>query len=45
MTKWVKVPAVKPDDLSSIPRTHMVEGESWFPKSPLQLSIAHAPWI
>jgi len=26
--QWVKVLATKPDDLSSIPGTHMVEGET-----------------
>jgi hypothetical protein len=25
---WVKVPAAKPEDLSSKPRAHMVEGKN-----------------
>lgn len=28
MAQKVKVPAISPEDLSSIPRTHMVEGET-----------------
>lgn len=27
MAQWAKMPAVKPDDLSSMLGTHMVEGE------------------
>lgn len=27
MVLWVKAPAAKPDDVSSITRTHMTEGE------------------
>jgi hypothetical protein len=27
MAQWVKAPAAKSDDLSSIPRSHTVEGE------------------
>lgn len=27
MVQWVEVIAAKPEDLSSIPRTHVVEGE------------------
>lgn len=27
MAQWVKVPAVKPNIVSSIPRIHMVQGE------------------
>lgn len=27
LAQWVKVPAARPDDLSSVPRTHMVDGE------------------
>ena len=35
MAQWVKVLAPKPDNLSSIPETHMLEGDpelykSWF---------------
>jgi hypothetical protein len=29
MVQRVKVPATKPDNLSGIPGTHMVEGEAW----------------
>jgi hypothetical protein len=29
---WVKVPAAKPEDLSSKPRAHMVEGKNWLLK-------------
>jgi hypothetical protein len=35
MDQWVKVLTTKPDDLSSAPKTHMVEGEDW------NLSIVH----
>jgi hypothetical protein len=28
MARWVKEPVAKADDLSLIPRTHMVEGEN-----------------
>lgn len=31
MAHQVKVLAVKPDDLSSIPRTYMIEGEMQLP--------------
>lgn len=30
MAQWIKAFSIKPGDLSSIPRTHMVEGESWY---------------
>ena len=30
MAQWVKGLATKPDDLSSIPGTHTMEGENWF---------------
>jgi hypothetical protein len=32
MAQWVKVLATKPDDLSSIPGTHMTEEEKWLQK-------------
>ena len=35
MALWVKVLIVKADDLCSIPRIHMVEGESLFHKAVL----------
>jgi hypothetical protein len=28
--QWARVPAVKPDDLSLAPETHMVEGKDLF---------------
>jgi len=30
MAQWIKVLATKPDDLSSIPASHLVEGEHQF---------------
>lgn len=35
MTQWVKVMAVKSSDLSSLSRTHTVEGENWLPQAVL----------
>lgn len=40
MTQWVKVPATKPNDLSSIPGIHTVKGESC--DYPLTSSCMHA---
>lgn len=37
MAQWIEVPAAKPDKLSSIHRTHMLEGESMAVNSPLPL--------
>lgn len=31
MPQWLKVPATRPRDLSSIPGTQTVEGEDWSP--------------
>lgn len=31
MAQWVGALAAKPDYLSSVPRTHTVEGETWLP--------------
>lgn len=28
MAQWLKAPATKPHDPSSVPRTHMVEGDT-----------------
>lgn len=38
MALWVKVPAVKCDDLSSIPGTHRIEAEN---KSALRFAHIH----
>ena len=39
MAQWVKVLAAKPNYLSSIPRTYMVEGVNQFPQLPSDLHI------
>jgi hypothetical protein len=42
MVKWVKVIAIKPDNLSSSPKTLMVEGtDSWKLSSDLHTHIVH----
>jgi hypothetical protein len=35
MTRWVRVHATKPEDLSSIPETHILEEEN----KPLQVAL------
>lgn len=42
MVQWRQVLATKPDDRSSIPGTHMVEGENQFLQVVLQLPHARA---
>lgn len=32
MAHWLKVHTAKPDNLSSMPRTHMVDGENQLPQ-------------
>lgn len=29
MTQWIKAPGTKPDDLSSIPKTHVIEERNY----------------
>lgn len=36
MTQEIRALAVKADDLSSVPRTHMVKGENWLPQVDLR---------
>lgn len=31
MAQWVKAPATEPEDVSSIPETHMMDGETILP--------------
>lgn len=33
MVQWIKLPAAKPGDLGSMPRTHRIEGESLLPQA------------
>lgn len=35
LAQWVKAPAARPDNLSSVPRAHMVAGENWHLESVL----------
>lgn len=35
MAQWVKAPAAKPDNLSSIIKIHMIEEENAFPQNVL----------
>lgn len=35
LAQWVKAPAARPDDLNSVPRTHMVDGKNWYLESVL----------
>lgn len=37
MARWMSAPEIKPNDLSSIPRTNMMEGEKW-----LCVCVTHA---
>lgn len=35
MAQWVKAPAAKPENLSSIPKIYMIEEENAFPQNVL----------
>jgi hypothetical protein len=46
MAHWVKVLATKTEDLHSVLRTHMVEGESYYPTLSSEIllcSVAEMP--
>lgn len=48
MAQWAKVTVAKPDNLSPVPQTHMVEGENQFPHITLWFVPTHSdfshPW-
>jgi hypothetical protein len=41
MAQWINVLAAQPGNLSSSPRTHLVEGVKWLPKAVLWPADAH----